>query len=171
MLPPFKPKREPAKSIFEAFQRESAKRDTNKSDWIQNERKAVFDAATKYATERGIKLPTMAMVEEAEQYACGHTDYGAKWAYKLAGLMEAQTTYKRDNWTNEEVITIIEGFKLIPASKTNPKLVAIADAHNTAMQDLIEHIADFQRPPGQSGALAMDTKTKVIYHIGRLLPS
>ncbi|WP_426172629.1 hypothetical protein [Pseudoduganella sp. R-34] len=85
----FEPRFEPAKSIYLAFQGEAAKRKGRKvEEWVKAEREAVFRECTQQAQMRGLHSPTMDEVTAAERYAMGSIDYGAKWAYQLARVME-----------------------------------------------------------------------------------
>jgi hypothetical protein len=85
----FKPRSEPAKTLYEAFQEESKNRKGRESEeWIFTERMAVWRAAMHYAQQHGLRVPSIEEVENAERYASGSVDYGAKWAYRVAGLME-----------------------------------------------------------------------------------
>ena len=88
----FRPKTEPARTLYDALQKETAYRSSRTVvEWIVAERNAMWNAARRYAQTHGLRAPTLAEVEEAEDYACGSTDYGAKWAHKLAEKMRAGT--------------------------------------------------------------------------------
>ena len=67
---------------------------------------------------------------------------------------------KRDNWTNEEVIDILEGMK-IAGRDTD---------HNMTLEIAICQFYDFKRAPDQYGAMAYDPNTKDIVVIGTPLP-
>lgn len=85
---PFRPRREPAMSIYDAFQAEAGKRAGRPMDaWIQAEREAVWRAARDQAAKLGLRCPTLSDVESAERYAMGSIDYGKTWAYRLAESM------------------------------------------------------------------------------------
>ncbi len=89
----FRPTSEPARSIYDAFVAESAKRKGKPlEDWIAGERMAVLNAAVVAAQRLGLRAPTIAEVELSERCACGHSDYGAKWAYGVARAMHSSTT-------------------------------------------------------------------------------
>jgi hypothetical protein len=84
----FRPHSEPARTIYDAFQKEAEKRDgMDVDDWILAEREAVWKAARDYAQQHGMRIPTMEEVERAEDQACCHTDYGLKWAIGVAEKM------------------------------------------------------------------------------------
>ena len=84
----FRPTREPARTIYDAFQEAALKRDKSKwSEWIQKEREAVYEAAVNYARNHDLTVPTMNRVEFEEDRAMGHTDYGAQWAYGISEYM------------------------------------------------------------------------------------
>ena len=83
----FRPHTHPARHIYDAFQVEAANRNGREfEEWVVAERNAVFLAATRYATEHKLTVPTMEDVERMENAALG-ADYGSKWAIKLANLM------------------------------------------------------------------------------------
>ena len=85
---PLRPKYEPARSIYNAFQKEAEKRDGRTiEEFILAERTAVLEAAWTYANKNGLKEPTMEDVRIAENYAYGSVDYGSKWAHRLSQLM------------------------------------------------------------------------------------
>ena len=72
---------------------------------------------------------------------------------------------KRDNWTTEEVIKIIEGRKLY---RPNGNLAEFQDDHNAIVDDVVDAFRGFQTPQEQFGALAYDTETGFIVHIGEI---
>lgn len=83
----FRPRHEPARSIYDAFQAEASKRKgRGVDDWMTAERDTVFREAAHQAQKLGLRVPTMDEVIRAERYASGSVDYGAKWAY---GIVEA----------------------------------------------------------------------------------
>ena len=84
----FRPRSEPAKTIYDALVTEAKKRDSRPcEEWIYAEKQAVWEAARDYAQQHGLRVPTMADVHKADQQGCGHTDYAAKLAYILASTM------------------------------------------------------------------------------------
>lgn len=84
----FRPTREPELTLYLAFQREGKKREGREfEEWHSAELNAVFNAACKYAEKHGLREPTFDEVCSEEQYASGHTDYGAKWARGVAEIM------------------------------------------------------------------------------------
>lgn len=99
----FRPTSEPARSIYDAFQREAAKRPgSGSAEWMERERVAVHREAAIQATRLGLRIPSMAEVFEAEQCASGHTDYGAKWAYGVVDAMKqkAPALAEIDKWAS-----------------------------------------------------------------------
>ena len=83
----FRPHRDPARAIYDAFQAEAAKRNGRTvSEWMGRERDAVLREAVFQAHKCGLRAPSYDEVVQAERSASGHTDYGAKWAY---GVVEA----------------------------------------------------------------------------------
>jgi hypothetical protein len=84
----FRPRHEPARTIYDAFQAEAAKRHGRTvPQWLQAEREAVWSRARDAAQQMGLRVPTMDDVERAERQASGHCDYGAKWAYGVVECM------------------------------------------------------------------------------------
>ncbi len=84
----FRPRHDPARCIYDAFQEASKDRRCSIEAWIKRERLAVWKAARDYAQQHGLRVPTLKQVEDAERQAYGHVDYGAKWAYAIAYLMQ-----------------------------------------------------------------------------------
>jgi hypothetical protein len=84
----FRPNTEPARSIYDAFQKEASMRSSRSlNDWITTERVAVYNEALKQAHKLKVKPLTMDDIEKAELYALGSSDYGASWAYKIAQML------------------------------------------------------------------------------------
>lgn len=87
----FRPRMEPHRSIYDAFQAEAAKRRERSVEvWIKAEMDAVYQAALKASQNPQYKLnpPTMEMVRVAEIYARGSVDYGLKWVCQLVRSMQ-----------------------------------------------------------------------------------
>jgi hypothetical protein len=82
----FRPRNDPARSIYDALSLQMKKRDGGKM-FIQGERFTVWSAARDYAQQHGLRVPTLAEVEKKEALALGHCDYAAKWAYGVADLL------------------------------------------------------------------------------------
>jgi hypothetical protein len=72
---------------------------------------------------------------------------------------------KRDNWTNEEVIYILEGMKMMGRDGT-----LLDTDWNVALEQAIGQFWDFQRSPDQYAAMAYDPATKEIVVVGPPLP-
>ena len=84
----FEPTQEPAKSIYDALVNEAAKRKGRSVEaWIEAERKAVFNKAVELSNALGLRIPTLEQIVTAENCACGHVDYMAKYAYGVAEAM------------------------------------------------------------------------------------
>ena len=84
----FEPTQEPAKSIYNALVNEATKRKVRSvEEWIKAERKAVFDKAMELSNAHGFCVPTLEQIVIAENCACGHVDYAAKFAYGVAEAM------------------------------------------------------------------------------------
>lgn len=87
---PFEPAREPARTIYLAFQNEARlRKGRTLATWIEAERKAVHAAAGEYARAHGMHAPTLDEVQAAERYAMGSVDYGAKWAFGVERAMRS----------------------------------------------------------------------------------
>ncbi len=85
---PFRPLREPARTLYDTFQAEAKLRKSRSlEDWVRLEPIAVWNAAIRYAAEFGLRSPTMEEVLAAERYARGSADYGSKWANVVAAKM------------------------------------------------------------------------------------
>lgn len=73
---------------------------------------------------------------------------------------------KRDNWTNKEVIDILEGLKAVGKNG-----MSMDDTeHNMALEFAISQFWDFKRPADQFAAMAYDPETKEIVVVGPPLP-
>jgi hypothetical protein len=85
---PFRPTRQPAQAIYDAFVAEASQRKHRTVDqWIIAERLAVWTAARDYAQQRGLAAPELDAVQKVERMAMGHIDYAKKWAYGVADLI------------------------------------------------------------------------------------
>ncbi|HIH2744860.1 TPA: hypothetical protein ACYLN4_000526 [Burkholderia lata] len=83
-----RPKTEPAQSIYDALRAEIRKRKGKAfEEWSANERNTVLNTAITQAKKLGLRAPTPAEVERAEQLAVGHSDYEAKWAGGVTDIM------------------------------------------------------------------------------------
>lgn len=81
----WRPTSEPARTIYDVIRSEASKRSGRTVEqWLEAELKAVWSAARDYAQQNGLRVPTLDEIEAAERSACGHTDYGAQWAYAVA---------------------------------------------------------------------------------------
>jgi hypothetical protein len=67
---------------------------------------------------------------------------------------------KRNNWTNKEVMAILEGLKF-GGDRNNE--------YDDGLSDAIHAFYDFDRPDGEAGAMAMTEEGEVV-HVGALLP-
>ncbi len=85
---PFRPRHEPARSIYEAFQEEAAhRRHREVHVWIRAERDVVHNTAVRLAPTYDLRPPSIGEVEAAERRARGHIDYGMKWALYVVEAM------------------------------------------------------------------------------------
>lgn len=99
---PFRPNRPLPRVVYDAFQKEAEKRNIDKSSllWIKDERQAVYKAAKRYCKENGLPVLSLKEIEEAEQFAVGSADYGAKWAYKIERIVDEKLKEIIDNERN-----------------------------------------------------------------------
>ena len=72
---------------------------------------------------------------------------------------------KRDNWTNEEVMYILEGLKLIGKDGKD-----INEDWNTGLDAAISQFYDFKKDAEEFTAMAYDPETKEIVVVGPELP-
>ena len=84
----FRPFHEPSRTLYDALQKEASKREGRTvQEWQIAERSVMYQTAHDYAIRRGLRIPPIEDIEKAERMASGHVDYGAKWAYGIAGAM------------------------------------------------------------------------------------
>ena len=72
---------------------------------------------------------------------------------------------KRDNWTNEEVLDILEGMKMVGRDG-----LPVDTDSNISLDQAVGQFCDFKRPADQFAAMAYDTDTKEIVVVGPPLP-
>ena len=86
----FRPRQEPHRTLYDAFQAEATRRKGRTADeWTEAEVQAVWRAAVQAAPAHGLAAPTLEMVRQAEAYARGSIDYGLQWACALVRSMRA----------------------------------------------------------------------------------
>tara|TARA_B100000963_G_C22414109_1_gene574604 strand:- start:355 stop:570 length:216 start_codon:yes stop_codon:yes gene_type:complete len=68
---------------------------------------------------------------------------------------------KRDNWTNEEVISFLKDMRLYGPSD---------QSYNTSLNAAVMMFEDFMRDESSCGATAYETEIKEIVVIGPVLP-
>jgi hypothetical protein len=79
-----------------------------------------------------------------------------------------KTKLKRTRWTNEEVIKILEGLKIVDADGKDTDKVCVH--HNIAIDMAKDTFVDFSRRESDYGAKAYDPVTEQVYYIGKRLP-
>jgi len=83
-------------------------------------------------------------------------------------------TLKRDLWTNDEVIDIIEGcmipIKMDDAKNWSQEEYDAAVDWNTSLETAVSNFYEFKASPDDWVAKAYDTETKQIYVISAPLP-
>lgn len=73
---------------------------------------------------------------------------------------------KRDNWTNAEVMALIEGLKLYSLDSSADEQCV---RHNIPLQGVIDHFKEhFACPDDDFGALALDTDSGQVFHVGKI---
>ena len=75
-------------------------------------------------------------------------------------------TFKRTNWTTEEVIELIRGMKTTNSKGGTER----CESHNDSVEMVAEMFCDFLRPQDDFGAMAYCVEDKTVYHIGQILP-
>jgi len=79
---------------------------------------------------------------------------------------------KRDNWTNDEVINILEGCKIhIEDRHRKDKHFYALEARNAGIEQAIIQFCDFKADPKESfSAMAYNTDNNIIYVISEPMP-
>lgn len=72
-------------------------------------------------------------------------------------------TYKRTNWTTQEVIDLIKRQKIIRGDGVE---CDYCKQHNAVIDDVVDYFYDFQRPLTEHGSLGKCIQDGFIYHIG-----
>ena len=84
----FRPRTDPARTLYDAFRREAENRvGKTPGEWMQAEEQVMWSTSRDYAQQHGLTEPTMAEVLKSQRQAMGHVDYGAKWAYAVAEIL------------------------------------------------------------------------------------
>lgn len=87
---PFRPRQEPQRSIYDAFQAEASKRAGRSfEEWSRAEIEAVHAAAITAARSYNLGEPSREEVVRAERYAQGSIDYGLTWVCKVVDRMRS----------------------------------------------------------------------------------
>lgn len=87
----FRPRLEPHRAIYDAFQAEASNRKGRPfAQWARAEMEAVYQAALRASEDPVFNLapPTMEAVKSAEVSARGSIDYGLKWTCQLVRSMQ-----------------------------------------------------------------------------------
>jgi hypothetical protein len=78
---------------------------------------------------------------------------------------------KRDNWTNEEVIRILENQKMIiDADKLSDQAFKFVKNWNNAINQCVFMFRNFSKPVIKHMAMAYDIDDKKIFFVGPKLP-
>lgn len=75
------------RELHELLCSEAEKRN-ERSDWVEKERGALCDAVNRHRARLGKSPVVLGDVERVETMACGHTDYGTKFALYCTELVE-----------------------------------------------------------------------------------
>lgn len=65
----------------------SQRRGRTFDEWSSAEAQALWTAARDFAQQHGLRVPLLADVVRVERQACGHSDYGSKWALYVTELI------------------------------------------------------------------------------------
>jgi len=76
---------------------------------------------------------------------------------------------KRDNWTNEEVLKLLEQNRML--SKPSWWCEKEHEAYNEAIDTLSELFHDFTRPLEEMGAMGYNPEEDMVYHVGAIYPA
>lgn len=76
-----------------------------------------------------------------------------------------ERTFKRTNWTTEEIIELIKGKKITRGDGVE---CDYCKQHNDVIDDVVDYFYDFIRPETEFGALGMCNEDGVVYHIGSI---
>jgi len=87
-------------------------------------------------------------------------------------LTHFNMSLKRDNWTNDEVINILEGCKIVIRDRhRKDKHFYTLEARNAGIEQAIIQFCDFKADPEDSfSAMALDTETNHIVVISEPMP-
>lgn len=78
-----------------------------------------------------------------------------------------KTNLKRNNWTTEEVIKLLESQKI---AKIDGSVDGDCENHNFVVDEMVSFFYDFLRPVEEMGAMAYCPETSEVYHIGEVYP-
>lgn len=72
-------------------------------------------------------------------------------------------TFKRDNWTNEQIIKFLDGQKIVRGDGVEKDY---CKEHNAVIDDVKSFFYDFTRPVEEFGAMGYCVEEDMVYHIG-----
>jgi hypothetical protein len=72
-------------------------------------------------------------------------------------------TFKRDNWTNEQIIKFLDGQKIVRGDGIETDY---CNDHNAVIEDVKAFFYDFMRPVEEFGAMGYCAEEDMVYHIG-----
>jgi hypothetical protein len=76
-------------------------------------------------------------------------------------------TFKRDNWTNEQILKFLDGQKITRGDGVE---CDYCKQHNDVIDDVKDFFYDFTRPVEEFGAMGYCEAEDLVYHIGQLPP-
>lgn len=74
-----------------------------------------------------------------------------------------ERTFKRTNWTTEEVIELIQGQKIVNGNGEEDER---CKQYNQVVDEIADYFYDFVRPVTEFGAMGLCNEDAQIYHIG-----
>lgn len=74
-------------------------------------------------------------------------------------------TFKRDNWTNEQILKFLDGQKIVRGDGVE---CDYCKEHNGVIEDVKAFFYDFTRPIEEFGAMGYCVEEDIIYHIGAI---
>ena len=77
-------------TLVETLRKEALERRSKPlAQWIEDEPIVMWKRANSFASQRGLRSPSLEEVQSSERMARGHVDYERKWALGIARAMEA----------------------------------------------------------------------------------
>lgn len=74
-------------------------------------------------------------------------------------------TFKRDNWTNEQILHFLDGQKIVDGNGVETEH---CKGHNAVIEEVKAFFYDFTRPTSEMGAMGYCEEEDMLYHIGEI---